>query len=379
MSTGCAEQLRRVIRREGPISFSHFMDVALYAPGAGFFATGGGAGRAGRDFLTAPEVGPLFGACVARALDGWWRDLGSPDPFVFVEAGAGRGRLAREILRAQPACLPALHYVLVERSAALRAAQAELLALEPPAGALGPYLPGDDDESAAPAPGRGPIFVSLSELPARISGVVFANELLDNLPFDVVESDGRRWHEVRVGLDGDRFVEVTVPAGDAAVGLPTASAGARLPCAIGIAAWLAEVGASLRRGRVVLVDYVAPRAEVLARGGGWLRTYRAHGPGAGPLADPGSQDITADVVAEDLDAAAGRAGLVAAGCVEQGAWLAGLGIGDLVAEGERAWREGAHRGDLAAVAGRSRGVEAAALTDPDGLGSHRVCWFDHHP
>ena len=74
----------------------------------------------GRDFVTSPEVGTLFGALVARALDASWHELGAPDPFVVIEAGAGRGRLAADVLRAAPACAPALRYVLVERSAALR-------------------------------------------------------------------------------------------------------------------------------------------------------------------------------------------------------------------------------------------------------------------
>jgi SAM-dependent MidA family methyltransferase len=80
------------------------MEAALYEPDAGFFARGHGAGRARGDFVTSPEVGPLFGACVARALDRWWRDLGAPDPFVVLEAGAGPGRLCREVLRAEPEC-----------------------------------------------------------------------------------------------------------------------------------------------------------------------------------------------------------------------------------------------------------------------------------
>src|SRR5690242_21647066 len=98
------------------------MEEALYGDG-GFFASGHGAGRGGRDFMTSPETGPLFGVCVARALDRMWRALDEPDPFLVVEAGAGSGRLAREILRAEPDCKRALRYVLVERSAALRAAQ----------------------------------------------------------------------------------------------------------------------------------------------------------------------------------------------------------------------------------------------------------------
>jgi len=76
------------IHRQGPIRFGEFVEVALYGP-SGFFTRGGGAGRAGQDFVTSPEVGPLFGACVARAIDREWERLGRPDPFVVVEAGAG--------------------------------------------------------------------------------------------------------------------------------------------------------------------------------------------------------------------------------------------------------------------------------------------------
>ena len=85
--------------------FSEVMDLALYDPSHGFYAAGGAAGRRG-DFITSPEVGPLFGAVVARALDGWWRAWGEPDPFVVVEAGAGAGTLAISVLTAQPRARP---------------------------------------------------------------------------------------------------------------------------------------------------------------------------------------------------------------------------------------------------------------------------------
>ena len=95
--------------------FDEVIELALYHPEHGFYGRGGGAGR-GADFLTSPEVGPLFGAVVARALDTWWTELGTPDPFIVVEAGAGVGTLARSILTANPACSPAVRYVVVERS-----------------------------------------------------------------------------------------------------------------------------------------------------------------------------------------------------------------------------------------------------------------------
>src|SRR5437660_4428163 len=98
------------------------MEAALYDPAGGCFARAGGAGRAGSDFITSVEVGSLFGALVARAVDGWWDGLGRPDPFLVVDAGAGRGQLARDVPRAGPRCAGAPRYGLVERSAGLRAA-----------------------------------------------------------------------------------------------------------------------------------------------------------------------------------------------------------------------------------------------------------------
>jgi SAM-dependent MidA family methyltransferase len=82
------ERIHRAIARHGPLSFDRFMDLALYDPDQGFYSRSGSVGRRG-DFLTSPEVGPLFGAVVARALDHWWRDLGEPNPFMVIEAGAG--------------------------------------------------------------------------------------------------------------------------------------------------------------------------------------------------------------------------------------------------------------------------------------------------
>jgi NADH dehydrogenase [ubiquinone] 1 alpha subcomplex assembly factor 7 len=150
------------IRRSGPITFADLQEAALYDPDDGFFASGGGAGRAGRDFVTSPETGQLFGALLARHVDTVWRNLGSPDPFLVVDAGAGRGKLAADVLRAAPACAPALRYVLVERSPALRALQRDLLTLEPADEALGPFASSvDPDEPSEPVTGTGPIVTSI--------------------------------------------------------------------------------------------------------------------------------------------------------------------------------------------------------------------------
>ncbi len=364
-----AAQLAQTIHREGPITFDRFMDAALYGEG-GFFSAGHGAGRAGRDFVTSPEVGPLFGVCVARALDRMWHALDDPDPFLVIEAGAGNGRLAREVLRAGPKCLPALRYVLVERSAQLRAEQRERLPLEPVDEALGPFVRRADDDQPEPERGAGPVFTSIEDLPAlsATGAVVLANELLDNLPFGIAQYDGERWLEVRVAHGDEGFVEVLVPT-DADLGddLP---AGTRVPVPRGMEEWFRTCEGVLRAGFVLVIDYATTVAELPDRP--WLRTYRSHGRGTDPLDAPGEQDITADVVLEQLDAAAPFPRLRTD---RQADWLAALGVAELVEAGRHTWEAGAATGGIDALAGRSRAGEAAALTDPAGLGAHRVALF----
>ena len=376
---GPAAALARLIRREGPVPFDVFMDVALYSEG-GFFASGHGAGRAAADFITSPEVGPLFGALVAAALDRSWEALGALDPFVVVEVGAGRGRLAHDVVRAAPRCLSALRYVLVERSPALRAEQRALVALEPPDEALGPYVMGAD--APEPVAGSGPVITSLDELPGiEFHGVVVANELLDNLPFGIAEFDGARWQEIRVGLDaGGAFVEMPVPALDPDVRMLERTTvacalapGDRLPIPRGIARWLSQVAGALTRGDVVLIDTMDTAAGMLARGfGAWMRTYRAHERGGDPLVAPGSRDLVGDVVVEQLRHVAADCGFVVVADTDQATWLRALGLEALVDAGRREWEARAGIGDLAAMEARSRGPQAAALTDPAGLGAHRV-------
>ena len=115
-----ADQITAAIHAAGgAIPFSEFMHLALYGE-YGFYSQSGRAGRRG-DFITSPEIGPLFGALIARALDAWWHELGEPTEFTFVDAGAGPGTLARSVFAAEPECLDALRYVAVEVSASQRA------------------------------------------------------------------------------------------------------------------------------------------------------------------------------------------------------------------------------------------------------------------
>jgi len=365
--------LEHALARFGSIRFDEFIDHALYDPDDGFFARGAGAGRAGGDFVTSPEVGPLFGAVIARWLDHRWDDLGRPDPFLVVEAAAGRGALAIAVLAAAPACAPALRYVLVERSEVLRARQHDHLPLVHPFEVLGP-----DHDPDAPSPafglGAGPLVCSLSELPATpVDGVVLANELLDNIAFRLFERSTESWVEVRVAGGPDGLHELVVPAGpDEARRLdhlvPHASPGCRVPLQDAASDWLRHALDVVGRGSVLVFDYATTTPELSMRPmEEWVRTYRGHSRGGPPLELPGSQDVTVEVAVDQLELVAGPSRRA-----RQADWLIGHGIDELVDEGRRRWDAAAAAPDLAALRARSRASEADALCDPTGLGAFEV-------
>lgn len=359
------------IHREGPVRFDVAVEALLYGDG-GFFSSGSGAGRRA-DFLTSPELGPLFGAVVARALDAEWERLGAPDPFVVIEAAAGRGVLARAVLDAAPTCLPALRYVCVERSAVLRSAIEDVLPVEPATNVFGAVVHGDDpDDDASVVRGTGPVVAVLDDLPlVPVSGVVLANELLDNIPFRLLERTAGGWSEVLVtAADDGTLAELLVPAapdaGDEADRLaPGAAAGARIPLQHGATDWVRRALEVLHRGRVIAVDYADTTPSLARRPWTeWVRTYAAHQRGGAPLSSPGEQDVTCEVAVDQLPPPSSDR--------PQAEWLATHGIDDLVAAARAAWHERAHVGDLEALKHRSRVGEGDALVDPTGLGAFRV-------
>jgi SAM-dependent MidA family methyltransferase len=257
-----------------------------------------------------------------------------------LEAGAGSGSLSRAVLAARPACSAAMRYVAVERSAALRVRH-------------------PSEVASAPSLPAGPV-----------DGVVLANELLDNLPFRLLERGPQGWLEVKVGAE---LSEVLVPvppqtAARAARLAPLAGAGARIPLQDAAGAWLDRARRAVRRGRIVVFDYAGTTSAMAARPWTeWVRTYRGHGRGGHPLADLGRQDVTCEVAVDQLAEVAPPAA-----DRSQAEFLRAHGVDALADEARQAWLGRAAVGDLEALRSRSRVHEAAALTDEAGLGGFRV-------
>lgn len=320
-----SEALTAIIAAEigarGWISFARYMELALYAPGLGYYSGGAskfGGHDAGGDFLTAPELTPLFGRALARQVA---QVLAASSPTV-IEAGAGSGRLAADLLPALDAlgCAPE-HYRILELSGELRARQQQTLAQ---------FAPQHADRVEW-----------LDELPEKFSGCLIGNEVLDAMPVHILrwaaEAPAPGVLECGVGLADGRLVDVE----RAAQGALLAAAQA-LPVAaphrgeIGLAAraWVAELARRLERGAMLLIDYGLPRHELYhpQRDRGTLRCHYRHRVHDDPFWLPGLNDITAHV---DFTAAAEAgfdAGLDVLGYTSQANFLLNCGVGELLQE-----------------------------------------------
>jgi hypothetical protein len=223
-----------------------------------------------------PEAMPPtdeLGAWTAGVLDEMWYSEGCPDPFTYVDVGAGDGRGARELLRLGPRCLEALRVVLVEEDASLRERHAEHLSIEAPALTLGPVAQSDDpDEGSRPVPGIGPLVTSLIDLPvlsAASVAAVFAFGWLSRQPADRYLWREEVWWEILLGAlePGENVLtELAVPlAADRAAAMDQAAAGradgARYSVPVGATAWLKGALGTAEAGWLVAVDRWTAKPE----------------------------------------------------------------------------------------------------------------------
>ena len=299
-----------ITRAGGAIDFETFMDLALYAPGLGYYSATPVFG-AGGDFVTAPELSPLFGACVARQCAQW---LGPGDALLEVEAGSGI--LAAQVLEglARAGALPEAYYIL-ELGAGLRAAQQARLAEQVPELARRVHW--------------------LDRLPGDFRGIVLANEALDSMPVQRFRLCEDGVELLQVGCAAQGFVWRGRPAGPALaarIAARTAGLAAGYVSEMGVQAeaWMGSVVEAMHRGVILLFDYGFPRHEFYhpQRSGGTLMCHFRHRAHEDPLRYPGIQDITAHLDFSAIATAARQAGATLLGYTSQAAFLLGAGLVD---------------------------------------------------
>ncbi|MFB9245733.1 SAM-dependent methyltransferase [Massilia antarctica] len=303
-----------IARHDGAISFARFMELALYAPGLGYY-TGGAAklGAAG-DFVTAPEISSLFGAALAQVA----APLMAQSAPAILEFGAGTGKLAFDVLTALAADgVPVASYAIMELSGELCARQQE---------ALKDF----------------PQVRWLDDFPSSFDGVVLANEVLDAMPVALVRKEAGLWRELTVTVEEGEFAWLArQPDGALAAQIARQIPDADLlpdgyltevhPVACGFMGSLARMFGT-GKGAAILLDYGFPAHEFYLdqRIGGTLMCHYRHHAHPEPFYLPGLQDITAHVDFTAMALAAQDAGLDVLAYMNQASFLLGAGIGELL-------------------------------------------------
>jgi SAM-dependent MidA family methyltransferase len=355
--------LARLIAEEigqGRMTFADFMERALYHPRLGYYMREGGPrGRAG-DYYTSPDLGRLFGSCLARQFGEMWRLLGRPEPFSWVEVGGGRGLLTEDVLLAleegDKECLEASAFILVEVSPArLKEARRRLLTSP------------SRKEKVRFVEGLGGW-----EFPLEGAACFFSNEFLDALPVHRVCQKGSHLWEIYVRQEKGRFYEELGEPSSPMLkshleGLKVKPPeGARAEVSLRATEWMKEVGRKLRRGFVLTIDYGYPAKELYSplRPQGTLLCYYRHTVQEDPYLRVGRQDITAHVDFTSLVRAGREVGLQLTGFTDQLHFLMGLNAPEL---SERAFKGDSLRARL--------GLKTLLL--PGGLGGTMKVLIQH--
>jgi len=346
---GLRDALIARIRARGALTFADYMDAALYDPEYGYYSTRARIGFDG-DYLTASDLGPVFGRLLARAVAELWQSLGKPATWDLVEAGAGRGTTLRDLLsalhHANPVAARAAKPAIIEVSPHLREQQARALA-------------GDELRWA-----------SSPRALAPIRGVVYANEVLDAFPVHVLVRTAEGVKEAHVDEQDGKLVEVlrTPSTQDLRWRMPDSlPPGARWEVSPAAEGWVAALASALASGYLLFIDYGDEESGLLGReGAGTVRGFARHRLLEDPFAEPGAHDLTATVNFTAIRRAAEGAGLRLAGSSTQRDVLIALGAREATV------RPGTPIEQLRAA---SRRTATDALLDPNGFGAFRVVCY----
>lgn len=341
------------IERDDGITFHDFMAMALYAPLLGYYTSRREKmGRSG-DYVTSPEVSPLFGAMIGRQLREMWAEMGRPVQFQAVEVGAGTGALARDILRwarrADGAFAAALHYVIVEANEA----------------------PAERQRETIEAEGLSERVTWREALPKTVEGCILSNELLDAMPVHRVTVANGALREIYVTWNGAFAEELRAPSTPDLtryfehLGVQPGE-GCRAEVNLAAPDWVRSTATALSRGFLITFDYGYEAEDLYApwRTDGTLLCFHRHNASADPYTRIGRQDITSHVDFTSVRRAGEDAGLTTLGIASQSEFLMNLGLPDaLPAIGE---------GDTNLEEYYVRRRSVVELVDPAGLGRIKV-------
>lgn len=283
------EKIHTAINERGGIPFPDYLGIVLYDPELGYYAREGTqVGRKG-DFYTSVSVGSLFGRLLARRFLGWWEENGSPAHWRLLEIGAHDGTLAADILSEirvlSPEAWQGLEYAIAEPLPRLRDLQKTRL------------------QSLASRLLIAAEFAGIATQP--LPGIAFGNEILDALPFHLIERIGGSWKELHVVADetGKLALEPRETSIDLGSAFPE---GYRTEVRTNFREFLGKISECLSDGLLLFADYgfAAPEYYDSSRSSGTLRTFSSHKAGEDPFATPGETDITAHVDFTNLAQAA---------------------------------------------------------------------------
>jgi SAM-dependent MidA family methyltransferase len=303
------EKILAEIAQRGGIPFPEYLGIALYDPELGYYARGGAQVGRGGDFYTSVSVGSLFGRLLARRFLGWWEENRQPKDWRVLEIGAHDGTLAEDVLTEirllSPEAWQGLEYAIAEPLPRLRGLQGTRL------------------ENLASRLHIADGFGGIAAQP--LPGIAFGNEILDALPFHLIERKGGAWKELHVIAEGNGTLALEPRETDIQLG-GAFPEGYRTEIRTNFPDFLADVSSCLSDGIILFADYgfAAPEYYDISRSSGTLRTFLSHKAGEDPLTAPGETDITAHVDFTDLAKAAIAAGFSPTAFTNQGSYLTHL-------------------------------------------------------
>ncbi len=324
------------ISKKGDLKVSQYIDIVLYNPIFGFYNR---PSSKNEHYITSASLGLVFAEVVYNFVQNWWRSVGQPDQFSFIEVGINHSSIGKQILEKNTYLNSHINFFPIER-------------------ARSSLVVGTDD---------------IAKLEEQEIGIVFCNELLDNLAFDLVRFDDSRWKEIKIGFQNGHLAEVLHEIDDPAFLYSLSkldlkpTEGSVIPIQTGAMEWLRNSLKAIKKGTIIAIDYFSSTAEMINKTiDQWLRMYRHHQRISNIFFQPSFWDITVDVAVDQLSLVKKPTQILT-----QHQFLTQGSIMDLIKDAKTRWINEKEI-TFESLKNKSLALEAQALLDFSGMGSFQV-------